>query len=81
MPPPVGRPQGGEVFDMKGSVLNVPTPNFDRDFSNVSAWSAADDSDDDDDVAPPQPLVKQGSDSEQLEMFYLQQLAQKEGHI
>lgn len=84
MPPPTGRPQDAETFDLKGSVLSVPTPSMDRNFSNMSAWSAIDDfvDDDDDDVAAPPPpgaLEKQGSeDEEKLEMLFVQQMSQKE---
>ena len=78
MPPPV---------DMKGSVLSVPTTNFDRDFSQLSAYDFGDDShhDGDDEGAaaappPPQALKKQGSDEgEKLEMYMLQQYDKQKG--
>jgi hypothetical protein len=85
MPPPVGGRVGthqGAPFinDMKGSVLTVPAPNFNRNFSQLSAWSAADEypgeHDHDDDAAappPPQALAKQDSESEVLLNFLSQQ--------
>lgn len=71
MPPPMGS-GFGDLPGMSGTVLSVPTPSFERDFSQLSAWGYDDhdgghDGDDEDDAAaaPPPQLAKQGSDGDE----------------
>jgi hypothetical protein len=96
MPPPAGRAgtndEGGAPLiattEIKGTVLSVPTTNFERDFSQLSAWGEGDDypherhddDDDEDDALPPPPqeLMKQTSEGEELDMYYIQQQYQQQ---
>lgn len=75
---------GGNGYAMNGTVLSIPTTNFQRDFSQLSAWGHEDDDDDDGDTghdgdddeavaAPPPLLVKQGSDGEDALIGFLSQ--------
>jgi hypothetical protein len=87
MPPPVGRVGSNIASEIKGTVLSVPATNFERDFSQLSAWGEGDDypnerhGDDDEDDAPPPPpqeLMKQTSEGEELNMYYMQQYQQQQ---
>mmetsp|Transcript_68333 Transcript_68333/g.191490 ORF Transcript_68333/g.191490 Transcript_68333/m.191490 type:complete len:280 (+) Transcript_68333:357-1196(+) len=71
MPPPaIMHSTNGEEGDMNGRVLSIPTTNFQRDYSQLSAWG---DDGDDEAAAPPPQLEKQGSEGEEALVGYLSQ--------